>query len=152
MNRERSSFSLLEVGTFNGLYSLELAARRLTVVEGMHFPKVAANALLTLDPEGRGAGAVAVVVDRAGEEIAPCDATALVSIRVLPVAGAPELPGGTKVPRGWLREPPRLSQATAADGARWPDQGTAAGGVAPNLTVVGALKLSLALQRLVKVG
>ena len=38
--------------------------------------KVAANALLTLDPEGRGAGAVAVVVDRAGEEIAPCDATA----------------------------------------------------------------------------
>ena len=95
---------------------LELAARRLTVVEGMHFPKVAANALLTLDPEGRGAGAVAVVVDRAGEEIAPCDATALVSIRVLPVAGAPELPGGTKVPRGWLREPPRLSQATAADG------------------------------------
>ena len=95
---------------------LELAARRLTVVEGMHFPKVAANALLTLDPEGRGAGAVAVVVDRAGEEIAPCDATALVSIRVLPVAGAPELPGGTKVPRGF-REPPQLSQATAADGS-----------------------------------
>ena len=39
--------------------------------------------------------------------------------RVLEVAVehvAPELPGGTKGPRGWLREPPRLSQATAADG------------------------------------